>query len=223
MSFHEEPIFVWLSQFAFQPQLVYLLVIGLMLASGFGLPLPEEITIISVGILAYMGANPEQFPPPYPGAPVVNGYEAAAVTLMAVLFADCLVFTLGRVFGRKVITETRFRHLFTENVMNRINRFVKKYGNFAVFIFRFTPGIRFPAHVVLGMSHISFGTFLAVDGFAALLSVPTQILLVHEYGEEILSTLHRFKLWVFGVLGLLLLALLIRRFFQKRTESRTPA
>lgn len=210
MAFHQEPIFIWLSQFAFQPELVYLAVFGMMVASGFGFPLPEEVTILSVGILAYMGSQPEQFPPPYPGAPTVHPYEAAAFTLFAVLFADSLVFMLGRVFGRKIITETRFRYLFTEKVMNRINSFVKRFGNFAVFIFRFTPGIRFPAHVVLGMSHLSFWTFFLVDALAALISVPTQILLVSFYGEEILSTMHRFKLWVLGIGAVLLVVYLLR-------------
>lgn len=221
MSFAQEPIFQWLSQFAYQPTMVYFGVIGMMFASSFGFPLPEEVTILSVGVLAYMGANPEHFPPPYAGAPVVNGIHAALITTFAVIAGDFLVFFIGRLGGRKLVTQTSFRYLFTEKVMSRINGFVSKFGLFAVFIFRFTPGIRFPAHVILGMSEIPVWKFLVVDSFAALISVPTQILLVAHYGEDILIALHRFKIWFFSILVLLLVLGLIRKYFQLRAIKRS--
>jgi membrane protein DedA with SNARE-associated domain len=208
MNFTQDPAFLWLAQYAYQPQLVYLLVVAMMMASGFGFPLPEEVTIMSVGFLAFMGANPDLFPPPYPGAPVVNAYEAAAITTAAVLFADTLVFTIGRVFGRKIIKGKFFKRIFNEKVMDRIQRFVKKYGIYATFIFRFTPGIRFPAHIFLGMSNMPLWKFLSVDLVAALLSVPTQVLLLYFYGEDILSLIYRFKI-VLAILGLVILSVFI--------------
>jgi membrane protein DedA with SNARE-associated domain len=191
--------------------MVYVGVVVMMLASGFGLPIPEEIYIVSVGVIAYMGAHPDLFPPPFPGAPVVNGYEAATVTLFAVIFADFLVFTLGRVFGRKIMARPRFQKIFTESVMDRINRWVKKYGILAAFIFRFTPGVRFPAHIALGMLNFSAWQFVLVDSLAALISVPTQILLIYHFGEPILHALHKFKLVIGGALVAILLIYLIRR------------
>jgi membrane protein DedA with SNARE-associated domain len=208
MNFTQDPAFLWLAQYAYQPQLVYLLVFAMMMASGFGFPLPEEVTIMSVGFLAFMGANPALFPPPFPGAPVVNAYEAAAVTTGAVLFADTLVFALGRVFGRKIIQGKFFKRIFNEKVMDRIQRFVKKYGIYATFIFRFTPGIRFPAHLFLGMSTMPLWKFISVDLLAALISVPTQVLLLFFYGEDILSLIYRFKI-VLAVIGLIILAVVI--------------
>ena len=92
MHFGHEPIFQWLAQYAYQPGMVYFFVFAMMIASGFGFPLPEEVTIISVAVLAYMGANPQLFPPPYAGAPVIGGYEAAIVVSAAVFLADNLVF-----------------------------------------------------------------------------------------------------------------------------------
>jgi membrane protein DedA with SNARE-associated domain len=198
MNIANDALFLWLSQYAYQPQIVYLTVVTIMLASGFGFPIPEEVTIVSVGLIAYMGAHPQE--PPPPGASVVNGYEAAIVTLLAVLFADCLVFFLGRVFGRKVMQMPRFKSFFSEDRLHKINHWVKKHGLRAVFVFRFTPGIRFPAHIILGMSKIHVWQFAAVDGLAALISVPTQILLVYKFGEYILPVLHNLKLAIFGVL-----------------------
>ncbi len=223
MSISQEPIFQWLSQYAYQPNIVYIAVVAVMLASGFGFPIPEELTIISVGLLTYMGAHPELFPPPYSGAPVVQGYEAAVVTLFAVLFADCVVFTLGRVFGRKILAMPRFQKLFTEERLGRINGWVKKYGMYAVFIFRFTAGLRFPAHIILGMSRIHAWQFALVDGLAAMISIPTQILLIYHYGEPILQVFHDFKLWILEFIVLALLFFLLKIFVLPKLKARRKA
>jgi len=205
MHFGQEPIFQWLAQYAYQPGMVYFGVFAMMIASGFGFPLPEEVTIISVGVLAYMGANPATFPPPYAGAPVIGGYEAAIVVSAAVLLADNLVFWIGRTFGRKIMKMRPFKGFFEGPTMGRINHFVVKYGVYAAFIFRFTPGIRFPAHLFLGMSHFSAWAFLLVDGLAILISVPTQILLIYHFGEPILAALYKFKVYVAIFLGIALI------------------
>lgn len=191
--------------------MVYMAIFGMMLLSGFGLPVPEEVYVVSAGILAYMGANPELFPPPFPNAPVVNGYEVAAVTLFSVIFADFLVFSIGRSFGRKIIARPRFQKIFTEAVMNRINGWLKKYGILAAFIFRFTPGVRFPAHILLGMASFSAWQFLLVDALAGLISVPTQILLIYHFGEPILHAMHKFKLAIAALLLAALIVYLIRQ------------
>ncbi|MGZ3746944.1 MAG: DedA family protein, partial [Pseudobdellovibrionaceae bacterium] len=62
MSIFQEPIFQWLSQYAYQPELVYTALLGMMLMSAIGLPLPEEVTLVSIGVLVFMGANPQHFP-----------------------------------------------------------------------------------------------------------------------------------------------------------------
>lgn len=222
MSFSQEPLFLWLSQYAYQPEIVYLAVFGMMIASGFGLPIPEEVTIVSIGILAYMGGQPEHFPPPYPGAPVVNAFEAAAVTFGSVVFADVLVFSLGRFFGRKLLKKEWFKRLFSDSVMSRVNDWMKKYGIFAAFAFRFTPGLRFPAHIAMGMSQFPMWQFAMVDGFAALISVPTQILLIYYYGEPILVALQEFKYAIFAALAVVALFLIGRKIL-RRIRSRRPA
>jgi membrane protein DedA with SNARE-associated domain len=220
MNFQHEPVFQWLASYAYEPQMVYMAIIGFMIASGFGLPIPEEVTIVSAGILAYMGAHPELFPPPYPGAPVVHGYETAVVTLCAVIFADLLVFNIGRRFGRKIMGMPRFHRYFAPERTKLINSWVKKYGVYAAFIFRFTPGIRFPAHVFLGMSELASWRFLLVDGIAALISVPTQILLIYHFGEPILSSIQKFKLWIIAVIGAVILIFILRKFIFPKFRQR---
>ncbi|MGZ3773107.1 MAG: DedA family protein [Pseudobdellovibrionaceae bacterium] len=219
MEFAHEPIFQWISQFAYQPGVVYAALIGMMMLSSVGFPLPEEVTLISVGILAFMGAHPQHFPPPYEGAPVVSVHMAAAIALLAVVAADTFIYFMGRIFGRKILYHPRVHKLIPEHLMKRVEEWTHKYGAYACGIFRFTPGIRFPGHLACGMLHFPVWKFIVIDGVAALISVPTQIYLLATYGEPILTKLRQFKLVLLGFLVFLLLYFLIKKWRNKVVEK----
>lgn len=200
MSIAQEPVFIWLSQFAYEPTYVYLGVVVMMLGSAFGIPIPEEVTLISVGLLAYMGAHPDQFPPPYVGAPVVNVHEAALIAFIAIILCDFLIYGIGRFWGRKLLLHPRAQKMFPQSMLEKVESWTKKYGAFACFIFRFTPGIRFVGHLACGMMKFEAWKFFLIDSFAAAISVPTQIYLLAYYGEPILKFLKEFKFYLFIVL-----------------------
>lgn len=223
MSIASEPIFQWLAQYAYEPNMVYLGIIGMMVASGFGFPMPEEVTIVSVGLMTYMGAHPEHFPPPYPGAPVINGYEAAVITFIAVWGADMMIFSLGRFFGRKLMRKEWFKKLIPESAGGKVTAWMHKYGVYAAFLFRFTPGLRFPAHVAMGMSPLPFWQFAVVDGFSAVISVPTQILLIYHYGEPILAAIQKFKYGIFAAIAIAVMILIGQRMVKKARSNNGQA
>ena len=77
--------------YAYEPTWVYTFLIGMMLLSSVGLPFPEEATLVSVGILAYMGAHPAKYPPPFAGAPFVHAKTAAVVAFFSVFGADFII------------------------------------------------------------------------------------------------------------------------------------
>lgn len=213
-------VFQWFSQFAYQPNMVYFGIIFMMLASALGLPMPEEVTLVSVGFLAFMGSRPDLFPPPFVGAPVVNVHEAAVISFLAVFGSDFLIYSIGRKWGRKILYHPRMRKIISEDRLLQVENWTKKYGNFAVFVFRFTPGVRFPGHLATGMLKFSAWKFAMIDGLAALVSVPTQIYLLAFYGKEILVYFSRFKLVLFGLLAVGLIVFLIRK-FQRRNRGQT--
>ncbi len=213
MNLSQEPVFQWLSQYAFQPEIVYGGIVVMMLLSAFGLPLPEEVTLVSAGILAFMGTHPEHFPPPFAGAPVVNVHIAAAVAFVAVFGADTLVYGLGRKWGRKLLYHPRLKRFFPDTMLQKVEDWTAKYGAYACGIFRFTPGIRFPGHIACGMLRFPLWKFVAIDGLAAAISVPTQIYLLAYFGEPILMQLQKFKIIIFSLLAILILFFVIRRLF----------
>lgn len=183
----------------------------MMFMSSVGLPLPEEVTLVSVGVLAFMGANPHHFPPPFEGAPVVNMHTAAAVAVLAVFGSDFLIYTVGRVWGRRMLSTRFMRKIISPEMMTKVEAWTKKYGAYACGIFRFTPGIRFPGHLACGMMHFPVWKFAVIDGIAVFVSVPTQIYLLAIYGEPIIKRLHQFKIVFFGVLGLILVGFIAKK------------
>jgi membrane protein DedA with SNARE-associated domain len=221
LEFANEPIFQWMSQFAYQPGMVYAALIGMMILSSVGFPLPEEVTLISVGILAFMGAHPQHFPPPYEGAPVVDVHTASIIAFLAVILSDTFIYMLGRVFGRRLLYHPRIKRFFPEEMMKRVEAWTHKYGAYACGIFRFTPGLRFPGHLACGMMKYPVWKFLLIDGFAALISVPTQIYLLAHYGEPILTKLRQFKLVVLAVVAVLLVYFVFKKLRQRWITRQT--
>jgi membrane protein DedA with SNARE-associated domain len=211
MNLANEPIFSFLAQFAYEPVMVYSLIISMMFASSFGLPIPEEITLISAGFITHMAIHPEIYPPPFPGAASVTPVMTAIICFASVFLSDFLVFMLGRKYGTRMIGSKFFTKYRESNAMKRVEKFTEKYGAWACGIFRFTPGLRFPGHFACGSLKIPIWKFVVVDGLAALLSVPTQVLLIAYYGEEMLGFLKEFKIVVFSVLGVLLLFYIVRK------------
>lgn len=209
MGFSDHEILLWFSQYAYEPIIVYGAIIGLMILSSFGFPVPEEVTLVSAGMVCYMGTRPDIFPPPEAGADPINVYVTATICFFSVFLSDYLVFSLGRIFGVRLL-----RMKFMEKHEDHIKKVVswtRKYGSWAAGMFRFTPGLRFPGHFSCGMLGLSKLKFTAVDGTAALFSVPTQVLLVAYFGETILGNFQKFKIVILGLLVLFAIYYLWRR------------
>jgi membrane protein DedA with SNARE-associated domain len=217
--FSEQVIFDFLLGYAYSPFQVYGFIIFFMLLSGFGFPVPEEVVLISSGIVSYMSHHPEIYPPPYPGAVGVNVYVLAAVCFFAVMLSDTVVYLLGKYQGLKIfnlVAKIKFffmskarqqttsvpeiyQEILNTSTFKKINALFEKHGVLAAGIFRFTPGIRFPGHLSCGMLGVPLWKFLAVDFVVAILSVPTQVILVATFGEEIIKSFKEFKLIILSV------------------------
>lgn len=184
----------FIAQYAHSPALIYTVISVLMLLSSFGLPLPEEVSIIALGLIIHMGKFPDLYPPP-PGVEhqALNMYTAMVVCMLAIIVSDFLVYYIGKRFGDSPLLHRLFRRFLGEHSLERARTMVHKHRFWVPAIFRFTPGVRFPGHLSCGMMGISATTFLLADGLAALISVPTQIYLFATYGEVILSTIKEIK------------------------------
>lgn len=215
--FNQDQLIELLSGYAYEPLLVYAFIVSILTASSFGLPVPEEVTLISAGVIGYFAMNPHLYPPASPGQQPINVWTLATVCLFAVFFSDLLIYWIGRIGGIKIQKSRRMSQFLVTPLYQKAVHLTKKHGALMAGLFRFTPGLRFPGHMACGMLGVSHLKFWISDGIAALLSVPTQVLLIAYYGEEILKYFKQFKIFIIFVL----LVAIIVFFFRKRFRVST--
>lgn len=203
---------------ATQPLTVYGLVCGFMFLSAIGFPLPEEAVLISAGFAAHHALFPET---PYPeGVSIVNVHLLAVISMIAVMSSDYLIYFLGKKFGPAIFHTKIFSRLISAERLEKTKGWVRRYGSWPVIVFRFTPGIRFPGHLMCGAMGLAPWKFIAVDFLAAGISVPTQIYFVAYYGRDILHYLRQAKLYL---LGAITIAAIIYFYRKSRAKKKTQA
>jgi membrane protein DedA with SNARE-associated domain len=153
------------------PGSVYYTLAGILLLCGLGLPVPEDISLISAGYMAHRG--------------VVNVNTVFLVCLCSVLAGDSLAFMFGTFFGARVLDNRYFQRFFTPRKQIRVRAYFRKYGSKVIFVGRFLPGLRFSIFFSAGTLGVRPATFLVYDTLAALLSVPALVYLAWLFGEHI--------------------------------------
>ncbi len=138
--------------------------------------------------------------------------------MVGVLVGDSIVFSLGRRgLDADNIVARHLRKVMHSHRRERVAKHFLTHGNLTVFAGRFLPGFRSIIFAFAGMSRMSYGRFLAIDGFAAAISVPAFILLGHYFADRINVVLHgidRVKHIVLPVVGMAMvvgIACLLRR------------
>ncbi len=195
----------------------YLAVFSVLLACGFGVPIPEDVSLVAGGIIAGLGyADP---------------WIMCGVGLAGVLLGDASVFLIGRRFGARVLGQRWARRLLSPRRYAQVQDRFDRYGNRMLFIARFLPGLRTAVFLSAGMTRrVGFGRFLLLDGAAALISVPLWVALGY-YGAEnrdwLLAWMRRGQGGITVAVALLLIALLVfwvwrgRRRRQRLASCRT--
>lgn len=175
----------------FFTQFGYAAVFFVLLACGFGVPIPEDITLVAGGIISGLGH--------------ANVHLMVVVSLLGVLIGDGLMFTAGRVWGSKILRFRPIARVMTPKRYNQVQEKFDKYGNRVLFVARFLPGLRAPIYITAGISgKVSYTQFLIMDGLAALISVPIWVYL-GDFGAEnidwLMAKVHQLQSGVFIAIG----------------------
>ncbi|MDO1508797.1 MULTISPECIES: DedA family protein [unclassified Neisseria] len=177
---------------AFFTQYGYAAVFFVLVVCGFGVPIPEDITLVAGGVISGLG--------------YANVHIMFLVGMVGVLVGDGLMFTAGRVFGHKILKVRFVARVMTPKRYAQVQEKFDKYGNRVLFTARFLPGLRTPIYITAGISRkVSYLRFLIMDGLAALISVPVWVYL-GNYGAEntdwLLEKVHQFQAVLFVLLGI---------------------
>src|SRR6476620_7600617 len=149
----------------------YLVVFGILLACGLGLPIPEDVTLFAAGLSSYYG--------------LTDLWIMILVSYAGVIVGDTAIFLLGATYGRKLTKKWLFHKLLPDERLNAVRTQFHEKGNKLIFAARFMPGLRAPIYFSAGTLHLPYRIFLFYDGLAALLSVPTIIGAVYYFCDEL--------------------------------------
>ncbi|STZ76620.1 DedA family protein [Bergeriella denitrificans] len=176
---------------AFFVEYGYIAVFLVLVACGFGVPIPEDITLVTGGVISGLGYT--------------DVHIMFAVGMLGVLVGDGCMFAAGRIWGDKILKFKPIARVMTPKRYAQVQEKFDKYGNWVLFVARFLPGLRTAVFVTAGISRVSYWRFLAMDGLAALISVPIWVYL-GEYGAKntdwLMQKVHQFQTGIFVILGI---------------------
>jgi membrane protein DedA with SNARE-associated domain len=170
----------------------YLAVFTMLLVCGFGIPVPEDVTLVTGGVIAGLG--------------YADVHTMFAVGMLGVLVGDGLVFSVGRLQGQRVMRWKPVQRVMTPERFEAAQGAFSRYGRWVMFVARFLPGLRTPVFLSAGITRkVSVATWFVMDGVAALISVPIWVYLGYfgaRNWDWMFSVLHRFQYGIFTLLGL---------------------
>lgn len=146
-----------------------------LILCGLGLPMPEDIVLITAGLLT---------------AESGGSWLAASLLMYAgVIGGDSIAFAVGRHFGMRLLERRWIQRMLSPQKREKIEKLFEKYGSAVFFVARFLPGLRAPIFCTAGAMKARYIRFLMFDGAAALVSVPAFVFLGHwlwrKFGDDI--------------------------------------
>ena len=146
-------------------------IIFMLLALGiFGLPLPNDLILASVGYLIFKGR--------------LHPLPAVAVAFLGSMCGMAVNYAIGRTFGLFVVHKFgRLLHV-TDEQINRMHEWFQHSGKWALVYGYFLPGVRHVTAFVAGTSRMTFREFIVFSSIGGVLWSSTFILLGYFLEER---------------------------------------
>jgi membrane protein DedA with SNARE-associated domain len=156
-----------------------------------GLPIPEEVFVISAGIAAHNGH--------------LEPWLALVTCLIGAILGDCAMYAIGYHFGHGLLRDRHwFARYMTPERERQVEEMIQKHG-FKVFLTaRFLVGVRSPVYVTAGILRMPFRRFILVDLLCASLVVSLFFGLSFIFSEAfqgLWNRIHRAEIWLTVALG----------------------
>lgn len=164
----------------FAENISYLAIVVVLMLTGTGLPIPEEIPIVFAGWAAATG--------------ILNPWLAFACCILGAVLGDCIIYSIGYHFGHNLRSHrglARFLHAEREA---QVERMIDKHGLKVFFVARFLVGLRSSVYLAAGIMRVPFRKFILIDGICATLVISIFFWLAFHFAEEI----ERLMKWIRG-------------------------
>ncbi|MBL7716396.1 MAG: DedA family protein [Bdellovibrionales bacterium] len=187
----------------------YLIIFGILLGCGLGIPIPEDITLIAAGALTYYGVSDL-------GLMIV-------VSMFGVMIGDSFMYFLGAHYGRKLTKKWFFQKILPDERLEKVSKMLNERGPSLLFAARFMPGLRAPIFFSSGVLHVPYWRFFAYDGSAALISVPAIIVSVFYLGETIEKWIRKIEHGILALIVAVILFFVIKHFVKTAKEKKAAS
>jgi membrane protein DedA with SNARE-associated domain len=128
-----------------------------LLAAGFGFPIPEELPVLTAGIL--VGHEDTK----------LNWYIMLPVVMAGVVIGDGVLYAAGRLWGRRLLNIGFIRrNLVPLDKQEQIEKNFAERGIWVLLGARLLPGIRTPIFIMAGVLKVPLGRFLLADAIYAI-------------------------------------------------------
>lgn len=187
----------------------YLGIVLVLVATGSGLPIPEELVVVLAGIAARHG--------------VMTPWGAFVACLVGALLGDSVMYGFGYIFGRRLLERhSWFSHFLKPAREKKIEGMIKKYGFKVFFVARFLVGLRSAVYLTAGILRVPVRLFILFDFMAATVVIGAFFGLAYFFGEVIQRWFERVRNFEMAIL-LLTLALIgavLGLFYVKQLRRR---
>ncbi len=184
---------------------------GLLLVAGVGVPIPEELTQLTAGVLSHEG--------------YLRLAIAMPVAWAGILAGDTVLFVIARRLGPRALEWRPVRRVLTPARREKLDRHFARHAFLTVAVARHTGGIRFAAFALAGASRVRISTFVVADGLSALASVPIVVGAGYFFAHHLGTARRDIRIFELSVLVVVLVAawVVVRIRRRRRARAGEPA
>lgn len=201
----------------------YVFVFGTLVLCGFGLPMPEDVILVTGGVLAWLASPVE----------TANLHDMVRDTMLlgmvftglcGIVAGDSVIYWMGRRYGARIAEHNFLRRIVSPEKLERVNALMRRRGNIVVVLARYLPGLRAPTYFTAGYSRLPYWEFLMFDTAAAFISAPLWVCLGFWFGDDIERLAHKASEFSHFILAAAVtVAALVAFFAWRRHKKHAPA
>jgi len=159
-----------------------LITFGGLLASGMGVPLPEELWVV------WAGASSRHPPDDI----VVMWWIMLPACILGVVLGDSFLYAVGWFWGHRLLNRKWVqRWVLRPERRVRIQRNFDRYGVWILLAARLLPGLRSPIFLLAGTNRMPVVKFVVADGVYAIPGVSMMFFLAYAFTDQFVEIVQK--------------------------------
>jgi len=188
----------------------YGIIVLVLILTGAGLPMPEEVPIVYAGVAASVGT--------------LNVWGALAACFIGALVGDCVLYTIGYKFGHGLaMKHPRLADFLHADREARVEKWITRHGLKVLFVARFLVFLRAPVYLAVGIMRMPVRRFVLFDTFSAAAVVGSVFGLSYLYGPNIQKFISGSELLLTAIVALCVAAALIWTWWKGHWQPTDPS